>query len=203
MLALKVVTPPAVEPVTLVQAKAHCRVETDEDDALLTSLIKSARQAVEEHLGRYLIETEADYQLDRFPTGPLYLPRPPLLSVTSITYSDFQGGFTVWDPANTLVDAISEPARITPAYLKIYPFTLPVSGAVKVRFKGGYCTAAAAALNPPDFSAIPEPIRQAILMLIHDAYDNRSQIVIGATVEERPVVRHLLGPYRFVFPRVC
>lgn len=195
-LALKVVTAPPKEPVTLDEAKVHLKVEYPDEDAYIDALIKSARMEVEEYLGRALVETEFDYQLDAFPCGAILLPRPPLLSVTSVTYVALDGGAPIaWDAANRRVDAVSEPARITPAYLKSYPSTLAVTGAVTVRFKSGFCAAA----DEPD-EEIPEPIRLAILMAIHKAHSNRNPVVIGTIVEELPTIRNLLAPYRFLLP---
>ena len=41
---VRLITPPAAEPVTLDMARLHTRAEAAEDDALLTALIKAARQ---------------------------------------------------------------------------------------------------------------------------------------------------------------
>lgn len=44
---LQLLTPPTAEPVSLVEAKLHLRVDFNDDDALITSLITAARQAAE------------------------------------------------------------------------------------------------------------------------------------------------------------
>jgi hypothetical protein len=47
---------PGEEPVTLAEAKAFCRIDVDDDDALVSALIASARLHVEAMTGRALVE---------------------------------------------------------------------------------------------------------------------------------------------------
>jgi len=51
-MGLKVVSPPAVEPVTLDEAKAHLRVTIADDDGYIALLIPAARERVELFLRR-------------------------------------------------------------------------------------------------------------------------------------------------------
>jgi len=66
MASIKVKTPPFCEPVSLDEAKTHCRVTISDDDALLASLIAAARVACEEFCGRRFINTEIILHLDAF-----------------------------------------------------------------------------------------------------------------------------------------
>ncbi|HHI82152.1 MAG TPA: hypothetical protein ENJ99_03285, partial [Rhizobiales bacterium] len=49
-------TPPAIEPVSLVEAKAHLKVEVSDDDSLIDGLITTARQHIERQTGKALID---------------------------------------------------------------------------------------------------------------------------------------------------
>lgn len=66
-----------VEPVSLTMAKRHLRVEHEEDDSLIASLITAARELAESYIGRSLAaETAMSYELgyppDEVP-GPIKL----------------------------------------------------------------------------------------------------------------------------------
>src|SRR4051812_29149332 len=112
---LVVVTPPAAEPITLDEAKAQCRVDTTDDNALLTSLIVTAREYCEHVTRRAFINRTLDGFFDTLPGGGGTWPAvwnlhrgrspyaecdtgvveitgvAPLVSVTSITYVDNNG----------------------------------------------------------------------------------------------------------------
>ena len=59
-MGIKVVTPPATEPVTLAEAKLHLRVDGSDEDALITRLISAAREQCEQELGRALADPTVD-----------------------------------------------------------------------------------------------------------------------------------------------
>mgnify|MGYP001608735830 FL=1 len=144
-------------------------------DPLLTMLIKSARAAAETELHRYLITQTLDAYFDAFPAyeddEDYTIKLPPLSSVTSITYVDTDGATQTLSASGYLVDAKSEPARITPAYGESWPSTREQNNAVIVRFVGGYGSA----------SAVPQCIRNWMLIRIKTLYDNRDQIVVGTS----------------------
>lgn len=62
-----VTTPPAVEPVTLAEAKEHLGQTLDVDDAMITGFLIGARQKIESHLSRSFINTGWTLTLDGFP----------------------------------------------------------------------------------------------------------------------------------------
>src|SRR5688500_11691380 len=115
-MALTRTAPPGTEPVTLDEAKAHLRVTTADDNTLITALIAAARQLVEDFTNRSLITQTWEWRLDAFPSWTLCVPQAPLVSVTSIQYVDPSGVTQVLANTEYLVDAQSQPGRITPAY---------------------------------------------------------------------------------------
>src|SRR5690606_20838877 len=155
--ALVRVAPPAEEPVMLEEAKLHLRVDTTDEDTLISSLIVSAREHVEAFQLRALVTQTWRLSLDEFPAGRVIrLPRPPLQSVTSITYIDPTGAQQTLDSSVYDVDADSEPGRVVLKADASWPEVADVPGAVQVEYAAGY----------GDAAAVPEVVRQAMLLLI-------------------------------------
>lgn len=185
------VTPPAVEPVSLIEAKSHLRVDFSDDDTLIRSYITAARGYVEQHLRRALVTQTWESVLDYWPaTGRLMLPFPPLQSVTSVTYYDEDGASAVFASSNYLVDAVGEPGCIVLKTNKSWPtVTLQETNGVVVRFVAGYGVAA----------DVPEAIKAAIKLTLGTLYENRegAQVLPGVTSAVLPFgVAELLMPYR-------
>lgn len=84
---LTLVTAPATTPVSLSEAKAHLRVLSDDEDALINSLIVSATSAVQEDVGRALVTQTWDYEIPQ-PRGRVSIPLAPVASISSMTYFD-------------------------------------------------------------------------------------------------------------------
>lgn len=182
---LTLVTAPAAEPVALDDVKRHMRLDEGAFNADVTSLIKSARIMAETITRRALILQTWDYKLDAF-VSEFSVPLPPLSSVTSIKYIDTDGVEQTLSAANYSVDTDSEPARIKPAYGLTWPSTRDVMNAVVIRFIAGYGASA---------TDVPEPIRQAIKILVTHWFENPE--LISPLIKQTPMsVQSLLGNYR-------
>lgn len=197
-MALELVTPPVVEPISLSEAKLHLRVDVPDDDAYITSLIVAARQQAESITRRAFVTQTYKLTMDAFPCGPIYLPRPPLQSVSSITYVDTAGVTQTWSASDYQVEAtggpFAPPGRVAPAYGQSYPATRAVFGAVTITFVAGYGSQA---------SDVPQAIRQAILLVLGHWYEHRELAVVGTSVVELPrSAEWLLSPYRVLDERV-
>ena len=203
---IQLVTPPTEEPVSLLEAKLHLRVEFDEDDMLIASLITAARQAAETLTGRQLTTARWRQVLDCFP-GPslmgvpagqaftlpghaILLAKAPVQSGVSINYLDM-GSVNQTMPALTYtVDVACEPARITPVFGQIWPICLPQIGAVSVTFDAGYGTAA----------QVPEGIKSWIKLRVGSLYAHREEVAAlsRGRIESLPFIDGLLDPYKVV-----
>ena len=174
-MALHLVTAPAIEPISLDEAKVQCHVEVNDDDALLSGLIVAARQYVEVATRRPLMRQTWDWKLDGFPScDRLILPLPPVSSITSISYVDAAGDSQTWSSALYTTDFPSGPwaqkASVEPIYGGVWPGTRDVINAVTVRFVCGYGTTAA---------TVPDSLRHAMKLLVRHWYDQRSPVLIG------------------------
>lgn len=158
---------PAVEPVTLAEAKDQLRVCHNADDTRITNLIVAARQQAEMVSRRQFITATWELKLDDFPLGEDYikLPYPPLQSVTSIAYIDADGVSQTLASSVYDVDTHREPGRITLAYNQSWPTIRDQENAVTVTFKAGYGDAA---------GDVPDAVKEAIKLYIEDLYDGRS-----------------------------
>ena len=186
-MALKLITAPTEEPLTLAEAKLHLRVDGTDEDSLITALIVAAREAAEHETGRAFVTQTLELVLDEFPEA-FVLRRPPVASVTSVKYLDpATGAELTLDPADTLLDNISEPAYLVPAYGKSWPTARATANAVRVRYVAGYGAAA----------AVPVAIKQWMKLAIGTMYENRSSVVAGqfAPLPDR-FWSALLDPYR-------
>lgn len=190
-MGLTATTPPAVEPVSLIEAKRHVRAEADEDNAYLDSRIVGARTYCENYTGRALITQTLRLTLDGFPgcSGMIRPPRPRLIEVSEITYVDTNGVTQALDPANYQVDASTEPGRIAPAYGLTWPSTRPQMASVSITYTAGYGATAA---------SVPQPIREAMLLLIGHRYEFREPVAEGNFKEIPMAVASLLAPYRMM-----
>lgn len=184
---VQVSVPPAIEPVSLDEMKLHLRVDHDEEDSLIAALITAAREQAEAFTNRAFIEQTLVMKLDTFP-DVIKLPRPRLISLTSIAYLDGSGVSQTLSSSLYRVGSNHEPARITEAYGQSWPTSYDVEDAVTVTYKAGYGTAT---------TSVPGSIKAAIKLIVESLYENRGELTQGVTVSEIPMTsRALLAPFK-------
>lgn len=184
---LKILTPVVTEPILLAEALLHLRVSGSVDNTLIQDLITVARETAENITNRALATQTLTLSMDYFPPGNIRLPRPPLVTVSSIKYKDSTGLIdTLWPAANYIVDIAKEPGEVSLAYGIQYPvFTPYPTSAIKIIYIAGYTT------------DCPLSIKQAMLILISHWYENREEYIVGQTINKVPrTVDDLLANYR-------
>lgn len=169
---------------------------TSAEDDLLDALIAAAREHAETFTSRALLTQTWDIYLDDWPSGDyIELPYPPLQSVTSVTYTDSDGTTNTFAATSYSVDTDSEPGRVVLDYGESWPsVTLATKNPIKVRFVAGYGN---------ERSDVPQPIKQALLMLIAHWFENREATVVSSRLtqagSELPFAFNaLLWPYRIL-----
>lgn len=170
-MALKLITPASVLPVTLAEAKAHLRVDVTDDDTLITAMIMAAAELAEQHTGRAIMTQTWELTLDAFPDA-LELTRTPVQSITSIIYADSTGTNQTLSGSAYALDTADDygHAYVVPAYGTSWPDTRDQVNAVAVRYLAGYASAA----------AVPESIKSWIKLAVGSMYTNRESTVVGS-----------------------
>lgn len=204
MRSLKLVTPPAVEPVTLAEAKQQARIDVSDDDAFIAALIVAARQWAEQYTGRAFIAQVWQLWLDDAPGGGeelafgvsdlsrgacrhILLPRAPLLSVDSVQTYDESDVAPVWDSANYHVDMAHEPGRLALRAGAVWPTLTRAVNGLMVQYTAGYGA---------DASSAPEAIKAAIQQLVAHWHEHRGEASSDALQMAPLTVRAVLDPYR-------
>lgn len=175
------------EPVTLAEAKAQMRVLHATEDDLITRLIAAASRHIESRTGRSLVKRTFTYQCDGFPAcGGIGLPRPPVIAIASVAYVDESGATRTLDAARYQLVMGPLECEIVPTVGGAWPATSRARRSVTVTYTAGY---------GDDSTAVPQDIRNAILMLIQHWYDHRSAVTEGSAVVTPFAVEALIGPY--------
>lgn len=191
--SLSLVTPPALFPLTLDEARTHVRQDVSDDDVWLSDAIAAATELIEAQTGRQLIAATSRLVLDAWPScGWIDIPAPPLIGITSVAYVDSAGDTQTWASSNYRVSAPAGPrcarGRLSLASGISWPTTLAVADAITITLTHGY---GASALS------VPLALKQAMRMLIAHWYDQRSAVVMGSI--SKPIelaFAALIAPYK-------
>ncbi len=184
-MSLILITPPAIEPVSLADAKSHLRISHTDDDAYITRIITAARRQIEQRLDTGLIQQTWSYFINRWPDcRAITLPLSPVIAVTDvITYSDDDAAATL-DPAHYYIDRRSKPPLLALRNDRPAPSAGRRFAGIEVKMTVGYGATAA---------SVPDDIRQALLLSITAWFADRGENQSGFL----PLMaRELIAPYR-------
>jgi uncharacterized phiE125 gp8 family phage protein len=178
---------PETTPVSLSDLKAHCRVDGDDSDLVLTGYLAGAVDHLDGWtgiLGRCLVTQSWRQDYDQF-MPIMRLPLGPVASVTSVTWRNSAGQL-----ATVASDDYALQADDLGAYVRfkngfIAPGDLYLTRAVSVTFVAG---------TPAE--QVPAAIKVAIMLLVSHWNENR-EAVAERVMSEMPVgASALLAPYR-------
>jgi len=165
--------------INLETAKLHCKVDIDDDDALLEIYIKAALSYCEKYTGQVLYNRSETYDFDSF-SNMLEIPLNPVDSVTNILYQDPEGADQTLESFRLVGN------RIYPAIGEVFP-SIAVPSKVMVTVT----------LGDMDPLEVPEEIQSAQLLLIGHWYENREAVVVGTISGQLPfAVKALLDLHR-------
>ncbi len=162
MYGLVTLTPPASEPVSLELAKAHLRIDHDEENDLIRAWIAAARQLTESYTGRRWVSQSLRLTREGFPAGePIRLPVEPVSAVTLLKYRDTDGTEITLAGGAYQTFLEHSPPLIAPLPDESWPDTEAGRlAAVTVEFTAGG-------------GEIPEAVKAAILLTIGMWDENR------------------------------
>ncbi|MEL6373424.1 MAG: head-tail connector protein [Pseudomonadota bacterium] len=188
-MALVPLNGPALEPLDLARVKAHLRVDSNDEDALISSLIITSRLHIEAALGLAMLTQRWAHVRDCWPKdNAMTLPLRPLQRVDEVVVFDGDDQPTTIDPAHYVVDTVGQPPRLMLRRGGAAPEPGRVLNGIEVRFTAGY---------GDDAEAVPLPVRQALMLLVAHWYENREPVEIGTSSVSIPrMVNELLLPYR-------
>jgi uncharacterized phiE125 gp8 family phage protein len=182
-----IVNGPAIEPVALADAKKWLKLQTSDDDDVVGALITAARLMVEAQIRRMLITQTWRLIYDGWPdTRVVKIPLAPFQSLAAMRVYDVNGATQAVNTSLYYVDAAADAARI------IFGAPPPEPGrnaaGIEIDIVVGYGATAA---------SVPEPLRQAIRMLVTDWYENRGDAGADDPANALPSsVRALVAPYQ-------
>jgi uncharacterized phiE125 gp8 family phage protein len=178
----EVTVEPEFEPISRTLAKLHARVETEADDLLIDLLIKAARLEAERITGRAFIPRTIEARFDDLPSGrePIELPMAHSATVSELTYLDGGGAAQTIDLADLEVIAGGQnPARLIPAVNTNWPGTNRSPGNVVITYVAGYPASGSPADEEAHQAAIPEALKNWMLVRVTTSYDHRGALDMG------------------------
>jgi uncharacterized phiE125 gp8 family phage protein len=179
-------TPPATEPLSLAQAKLFLRVEHDDDDDMIAALIAGSRIHVEARTRRALITQSWRLARDAWPAdGRIAVLPAPLRALVAARVYQEDGTTQALELDAFTLDKVSAPGVL--AFAKgAMPAPGRLAGGVELDIEVGY---------GDDAEDVPQPLRQAIRLLVAHWYENRAAAGERAALLPADVAA-LLAPYR-------
>ncbi|WP_411035100.1 head-tail connector protein [Shinella sp. BYT-45] len=178
--------PPAAEPITLAEAKAHLRLDTNDEDGLLTALIRTARQYLEAETGLCLIVRPLRLYLDRWPgERVIQIARGPVQAIETVTVYDALGEPVAVDAAGHVLDGAARPARLL---LPRRPAAERAVNGIEIDFTAGFGESGA---------DVPDTLKRALLLHVAAMYELRGVLAPDAQPGAVPPgYDRLVAPHR-------
>ena len=172
---------------TTAEAKPHLTVDTDADDTYIDNLVSAATESAQIFTNRYFINTTITQHGDTW-SDIATLFKSKVSSITHIKYFDSDNTEQTLATSVWLSDINHQPARIGLKPNQSFPSLADRINAVNCKYVVGYGSAA---------SDVPEGIREAVLLIVGNLYENRQEVVVGRIATELPKsAQYLLEQYK-------
>tara|TARA_R100001377_G_scaffold61786_1_gene37750 strand:+ start:84 stop:749 length:666 start_codon:yes stop_codon:yes gene_type:complete len=212
MSGLSTVTAYSTDPVTSSDVKIALRIPTGDSthNTLITSCINAATKIIMENTQRTLTQETLKLGLDALPYNEtasypysegltvapfmskigraLYLPRPPLISITHVKTFDDSDNSTTLAASTYYIDKQNPIPRVILRTGQTWDNLLRVANAIEVTYVAGYGTNA---------GTVPAPLKQAITVLAVNYFENPEPILKGeSTSIVSGLIESLIRPYK-------
>lgn len=184
MSAYQLVSSSDNNPVTLDEMKLHLRVDTDEENFLILSLMATAMKHAENYT--WLTLTSSVYNVfydSREVEEFIYVNKCPVSAITSVNYRNSEGEYVAMSTDDYEVDTVSQPVRIK---ITNKPALGNYLNAWKVVFSCGY----------GQMEAVPDPIKSAIKLIVGHLYEHREDVTMSSNYTLENGAKFLLEPYK-------
>ncbi len=179
---------PTLEPVSIVEMKTYLRLDTNDDDGLIAAFITASRLLIEASARRVFISQTWRLVMDSWPAnGIIRVPFAPLIQVSAARVYNASGMASIVNTTSLEANTLSDP----PTVMIVGPVSVAgrARAGVEVDVVCGY---------GPLMGNIPEPLRQAIRLLVARWYENRGDLAHPQAATLPPEISALVSPYRRV-----
>lgn len=192
MLDAQIITPPAVEPISLEEAKLHLRVDHPNEDLLIAEMITGAREWIETYTRRSLITQTLRLWLSGFPSdnSPIILPGGPVQSITSVVYFDPDGNSAAMLDSSYALDAYdqSRHSQLTLAPgIPVWPLARAAANQVQITYVAGFGATGA---------SVPATLRTAMRVHVGWSYQHREPTDRDGLSQLERALERMLAPHR-------
>ncbi len=189
-MTLITVTPPAGEPLTLAETKAHLRLDGTAEDDTLKALAAVARDHLERTTGLCLITRKLRLAVESIcEDGVIQMLNGPVQSIDRITLYDGAGNPSDFPSASIRFDRDGPPTRLV---FRELPDPASSENGIEVDFTAGFGATG---------REVPDSIRRALLLHVATLYEFRGAVPLDQQPAAIPEgYERLLAP--FLVPRL-
>lgn len=180
----------ATDVLSVADAKTFLRVDSSDEDALISDLISVAVESVQKYTGHVFSYNETmELNLQRFEA--VNLPLTPIVTINSISYRDVSNVQQTLNASSYWIEPLASTSNVlrfkgtTP---NLYKYSShPITVSVEIGYE--------------ETESIPPMMIHAVRLLVSQYYDQRENFIVGTSVStELPNgLKSLLSPFRNVY----
>lgn len=172
---------PTSEPLLLDDAKTFMHILETDEDAIIESMIISAREYAENYTNRQFEIATYELITDRIYSG-FAIPKSPVIEISSIEYMDTLGVYQTMDTANYYSYGENGATKLN---FETIPEFKNDKRAFKITFKAGY-------------ASVPSSIVSFLKVMVSTLYENREQYVVGVNINTlaNPLMLKMIDMYK-------